>query len=395
MRQLLFILLLTTYTCAYGQGSGLILDARTKAPLDLVHVISNNYATTSNSDGSFYLSSLDDSILFSRIAYATLTISSNNNPDTIYLQPQTEYLDTTTVNDISAYRIMELFWENRALNHYITDVVIDGFYSQYHKEDGKYVRLIEAVISMYDGGPNFFGSRERVQVKQLRRSHNYEMNGEEHSDHLLDLLAEDPIRYESGSGINPKALSSFHYTYDSLVTVDGELCYALSFKPKASTDSRLLYGQLLIHSDNYALVSISLQEEENPNNRAYTYPVGDYHWEFINGLTTAIFTKKDDRYELVELKKTYVHQLTPASPFVSDHLVEEHFELYVDQCIHPKPEQLDLSVYRRSAGLYSARYKYDAKFWEQLPHPSLPADLEKDLTEYKTLSVQFRSNGRD
>lgn len=80
----------------------MVLDAKTKKPVEFVDVYNNFDHTISNADGTFFILTESDSISFQKIGYGQLRISSKDLRDSIFLNPKALKLEGITLTNIKS-----------------------------------------------------------------------------------------------------------------------------------------------------------------------------------------------------------------------------------------------------------------------------------------------------
>jgi hypothetical protein len=270
------------------------------------------------------------------------------------------------------------------------------FYRQYHKENNFYVRLIEASLffkSTVEKNKNSLNGRERVRVIQLRRSNNYEMNKEEHGDHLFDLLSENPVYHSLGTVLNRKALNSFKFFPD---TIENDSVYHIFYFSKNSMDEKVQKGELLIDKRTFAILKFTKEERQNDNavskyDKASSVP---YCWEFQNGNVIAEYEYRDGKMFLASLNKTYTHELYDNKVHSKEYVVAENFELKVDSDFYS--QNILPGNFSAVSNLYHLRYPYDRDYWNNYLTPGFVFENSKivirDLQRKETLEQQFEKN---
>lgn len=79
--------------------SSIVVDSKTRKPLEFVDVITNEVITSTNSEGKFQLKSTSDFIKFSLLGYSSLRMAVNEITDTIRLQNKPFLLTEVIVNN--------------------------------------------------------------------------------------------------------------------------------------------------------------------------------------------------------------------------------------------------------------------------------------------------------
>src|SRR5579863_4796971 len=138
--------------------SGYVLDKANNQPLSLAALQVKNSALGALTDdnGFFELPlpkvNLRDSVKVSFIGYlpTIISVSNNRQGDTlhIYLETSIATKQEAVITALSAKGVLLHAIKNLKANFYTDSIIETGFYRQFHKENGKYVRLIEADVSV-------------------------------------------------------------------------------------------------------------------------------------------------------------------------------------------------------------------------------------------------------
>ena len=390
-----------------GQEGSILVKGKvcitgTATPIDFVSIgIPHSYiSTNSNENGDFELHIptryLTDScqLLFSALGYFTAQYSLANKEKNqlihVFLSQKENELNPVSVLGYSAKTIVSKAIENISKTFYQKPFIQSCFYRQYHRENGKYVRLIEAFVDVYH--PAFYQTnshilRDRYSVKTLRRSNVYEQNGDVHGDHLSDLLMENFVLYTIGSPLNERNLNYFNFNFSE---DDDSLIYTIQFETKTLTNEKKMKGTILSHKYDYAIQRIE----------CYRYPekLDNNNWKFINGHLLISFQKVHQHYVIDTLKMFYNHDVKNKINDNYQWTVEENFELYTLSNQFENVDSLhQAGAFSDMSNLY--QLKYATPVFDNLLHQykliiPFPMGLRKDLELNSIpLEEQFTRNG--
>lgn len=264
-----------------------------------------------------------------------------------------------------------------------------SFYRQCHWEDGKAVFLAEAGVEVFYSSDK--QKQERVKVNFLRRSVSLEQNGEQHADHLIDILTENPAYHPLGTILNKAGVISFDLHMES---ADSGIT-KLEFIDNSSSKMFSTSGYLLIRTEDRALLRyvIHIVQKVHPD-FSDLKPSGRYLWLKQEERIEAEFNWINDSILPSLLHQRYTHYLMNPLFHTVDHDLTEDF-LWVAS------GKIKYSTYANkefdfTSGLYSRRYKYDDKYFEEsLLLRRFPADMHfiHELELNTPIEEQFRSAG--
>lgn len=384
---------------------GLVFDKDAgNAPLSMAAVqIKNTQLGGLTDDNGFFeipipKINLKDSLRVSYVGYApqALSIADYRQGDTIkvYLSSTAETKQEVVVVAMNARGVLLKAIENMRKNLLTDSLLATGFYRQYHKENGKYVRLIEADVSVAFNckSPYKYSFHESVQINQQRRSDNYETNGDVHGDHLVDLLKENPYSYNRNNFLDPKKIDFYSPKFVS----ENEDEYVISVQYKESSSKKLEQAKLWIEKESFAIIQIEIEKFPNPYYKRTRYePVS--RWQLVNEKDVIETEKVNGKYVVSSITRSYNHHVLNTQTGNIDFIVEETFEIhFYKYTTENVGEALQKGKYWAMTNLYSELYKYNAKFWDDYEsldvHP-LPEQVEKDLEHRKKLAEQFKTPG--
>lgn len=389
--------------------SGKVVEDSTRHAVPFVNILlsANRTGTVSDINGKFTLEidSLipSDSIIFSVIGYETKIISAGNFSaaleNTIALTKRIYEIPSVTIDGLSSRQIIE-----KAIRK-IPDIVmadtfyLNAFYRQYHEENNKYVRLIEATVTIENRvtkNKYLLKADERVSINQIRRSDNRERNNEEHGDHLMELLEVNPVYHTTGTMLNLKALDLYRFYFDTTYTTDS--VFHIYYYSTDRSGERFDRGEIFINENNFSILKFTREEIKNTHanrNRLYN-SMAPYRWDFLSSKLVAEYRMINGKMFPASLFKTYTHELYDNKVNTKEFLVTENFELTIlnESLPGQLPQKKSFSVF---LNLYHRKYSYDISFWENY---SLPGsyfkklqNVKNDLEKKKTLGEQFMQNG--
>ena len=228
MKSFITILFILLFQINYAQNLSFeskAIDENSKTiPYVTVFLQKNQAATTSNFDGEVKLvinkKALPDTLVIRHIAFETqkifLTSENINAFEHVILKDKLNEVGFVEIRAFTAEQIIKKAIDSIYKNYYAETFTLMGFYRQAHKENDKYVRLIECYPivkeKIYDR--NSTVQKESFHIEWIRRSNVYERNGDKHGDHLVDLFLEDPINYSYALFLNKHAYRLYDFSFD-------------------------------------------------------------------------------------------------------------------------------------------------------------------------------------
>jgi len=344
---------------------------------------------------------LKDSLKISYVGYLpqTVSISSYKEGDTlrIFVSSSVETKQEAVIVSYNARGVLLKAIENLKKNLYTDSVVQTGFYRQYHKENGKYVRLIEADVSVAFNtkSPYKYSFHELMKVNKQRRSESFERNvdANNHGDHLADLLRENPFSYNRNTFLNAKMIDFFAPKFESEDSVQ----FVIKTQYKEASSAKLEQAKVWVEKETFALLRIEVQKFPNPYYVKSRY-ANESIWKLVNETDVVELEKRNGKFFVSALNRTYNHHVTNPKTGSVEFIVEETFDLYFDEYeTTGVGEIISKGRFEETCDLYNTRYKYDTKFWndyDALDEYPLKPEVKTDLEEKKPLNTQFIDAGK-
>jgi hypothetical protein len=342
---------------------------------------------------------LKDSLKVSYVGYLpqTLSITTYKEGDTlrIYASSSAETKQEVVITAMNAKGILLRAIQNMKTNLLYDSLIATGLYRQYHKENGKYVRLIEADASVAFNckSPYKYSFHELVQINKQRRAESYETNGDVHGDHLVDLLKENPYSYNKNNFLDPKKLDF----YSPKIAGEDAEQYTISLQYKESSSAKLERAKVWVTKETFAMTRMEIEKFPNPYYVKSRY-ANDSRWKLVNEKDVIETEKVNGKYVVSSMVRSYNHHVLNRNTGNVDFIVEESFELYFDDYnVETVGEELQKGRFTAFTNLYSDTYKYEDKFWSKYDgveeHP-LNTEIKKDLEHKKPLAQQFVESGK-
>lgn len=411
MKRLLFTLgLIIGGFVAIAQDNVLVVGVvydkeNNNSPMDMAAVQINGTQLGGLSEANGYFEipvpkvNLKDSIKVSYIGYLPQTVDLLNykKGDTlrVYMASSAVAKEEVVVVAENARGVILKAITNMKKNLMLDSLISAGLYRQYHKENGKYVRLIEADVQVAFNCKNIYqySFHESVAVGKQRRSENYETNGDEHGDHLVDLLKENPFSYNRNNFLNPKMIDFYAPKFAS----ENQEEYVISLQYKESSSAKLEKAKVWVEKETYAITKVEIEKFPNPFYVKSRY-ANDTRWQLVNERNVIETEKVNGKFAVSSITRSYNHHVLNKTTGNVDYIVEESFEIYFDKYQTDKVgAELGKGKFSAFTELYATKYKYDDVFWKnyelQNEYP-LAKDIIKDLEHTKPLHEQFKDAGK-
>ncbi len=380
-------LMLLSYNLSMAQTkaySFYLIDAQSGKPIPYLNIISKEDKTAYQSDekGWIEINNSDPKKTYTshHLSYESQEFSLNAIKDTLLFEFKAYQLPGIELSKITAEKIVEKAVTNIGNNYSRYTFYLDGTYTQIHKENQKYVRYIEAKTSVQKMGYDKniqVPQEEKFAVKALRKSYNYEMNGEQHGDHLVDLFLENPLQYLEKSVLNKRNFKLYAWQ----IVNQNETSYTLSFQNKPWQSARNLTGEIVVNKSDWAILSMTIVELPND----FAREDNESNWRFVNGWYEISFQLQGDKYYVQSSNKWYHHLVRTSSASVDyQYEVEEQFN-WETLGVGVKDKSIS---YSKLTNLYSQYFPYVPLQWEQ---NKFLEQVRVDLEHKYSLEHQFKN----
>lgn len=277
-----------------------------------------------------------------------------NSPVTINMVPKNYMQVETQITAFKASTILDKTYIALRKAKFISTA--KAYYRQFHMENDKPVRFLEADLNM-----QVIDNTEKVRVNEMRRTINYEENGLQHGDHLFELLSADVARHPMGTVLNAQNKNSYILSAES-----SEGKHIIRFEEKDRTRELLKYGTLIIEENTFHLLSYSCTELRNPNvkHEMMSGEPDQYSWDRQEGMVLVNYIWEGDKIIPVSIQQDYHHKLINRTFKSVDFTVKESFNLYIyNRSVNHVTDKMDLR-----SSLYGRPYIYHADFWKNYPY---------------------------
>ena len=388
----------------YVTISGKLTDSESGDPLPFASIGIDNTSigTITNNDGEFdfhYSSDLSGNNLIIRmLGYEELSLplsSYGTDHRNILLNKTSLFLDEVVIVDsLLGGDILRIALSRIEDNYPMQEYSMLGFYRDLKKVNGEYISLLEAALEIYDKDysepRNPLKLRERVGLKEVRKSLNYEFAFKKYFDQynlLEELLLENNIKYRS---FTSEQVFYDNLKRDSITNIGNNAVYKLS-----------LFGDLeyelvlFIDTENYGIHKLTykygdgtqpIEEINRSGKRAERIMKKNKSIEFnqFDGKYYLKYLRVNTNYEWIDLKNNVVEATT-----------ELFQELLINQIEITSPNWISTGEKMKRYGLQYQDMPYNKEFWDNynvIKDTPLDLQIVKDLQKYGSLNSQFQNN---
>lgn len=346
----------------------------TALPFANISLMNSGMGTVSNISGEFKLNfpanSLNDTLAVSSVGFSRFSVALKDiDSETgflVWLEPKTYLLKEAVVRP-RMYNARKIVRKavRRINRNYAANYLAKGFYREYVKEGGEYVRAIECAVSIYDEGykptvaPMKMFVQEHVRIDEIKRSEDYHKDEKSfiRINNLRQLLTSNYLRYRIGI-FNKFPISNNSYALDSITYYNGNLVYAISVSET----------KLYVRTDNLAFVKVrrrvimdindknKIEIKHKNGNSYYTLGVHE-NTVFFEEHDGKMYPKYNSNYYQTKSYKTPTSDEGVLTEIYSDLMYNEIDSSSVKYI--PKEERMD--PYK---DIYKQGYIYNPDFWE-------------------------------
>lgn len=397
---LMFVVAL--FNSGYGQNitlSSKAVDKETKEPLPFasVGIKGKPIGTITNLQGDFDFhfpeNYRNEILVITMLGYqnfeAPVWSVLDARQTEILLEKSTTVLSTLVVSDsLTGGDVLRIALSRIDQNYPSQPFLLDGFYRDLKKIGDTYVSLLEAAIKIYDedyrAPRNKFKLRERVALREVRRSLGYENKFTSYFDEdnlLEDLLLHNNIRYRQFP--------------------EEEVFYSVLKRDKDSYyDNQEVF--VVTHHQDYDLTvyvskkNFGILRVEYENNEIHSMN----HKRGLNSKFVGLKKVIDYKTYNEKIYLNYI-SLTSKINWYDDKTDKLKFETQLEQQllvnqVYPEPEErVGVTEKMRSYGLQYQDLRYNKTFWESynmIKESPLDKKIIADLERSGALEKQFEKN---
>ena len=206
-------------------------------------------------------------------------------------------------------------------------------------------------------------------------------------------MKENPFSYNKSTFLNPKNIDFFAPKFEKEDSVE----YIIKTQYKESSSAKLEQARIWVEKGTYAITRIEVDKFPNPYYVKSRYAI-DSRWKLVNERDIVELTKYKGKFVVSSLQRVYNHHVLNPRTGEVDYVVEESFNLYFY-----KYDDADVTAkmhngkYSDFTELYSTKYRYNNKFWNNYPvmtEHKLDKQIKTDLEHAKPLDEQFIESGK-
>jgi hypothetical protein len=379
--------------------SGRAIDKETKEPLVFatIGIKGKPIGTITNLQGDFDFhiprEFQNDLFVINMLGYKTYEVPVwtllETNSLVIEVEKSSQVLDEVLISDtLNGGEIVQIALSRIEQNYPMTPYLMDGFYRDIKKVGGTYISLLEAAVKIYDEDyaepRNKFKLRERVALREVRRSMGYESKFTTYFDQdnlLEDLLLHNSIRYrhfplEQVFYDNLNREKDSYYGDHNIFVVSYTGAYSL---------------RVYVEKGTYAILRT---EYENDQDEALTKKRG-LESKFVNLKRVIDFKPFDGKYYLnyisVESKVNWYDYKTKELKFET----ELSQSLLINEVFSTAESRVTTTEKMKNYGLQYQDLPYNKEFWDNynvIKESPVDRKVIEDLEKHGALDKQFKNN---
>jgi len=408
MKQLCLLLILF-FIASQSKGqettitiSGKVTDAETgeALPYATVGLVGLPIGTITNSRGEFdFFISVEfavETFQISMIGYKSFRapVTKIENQTAFLLTKSSTVLNEVVVSDsLSAGDIFKIALRRITSNYPMKPAEMEGFYRDVKKVGGKYVSLLEAAITIYDkdyeAPRDYTKVRERVAIKEIRKSINYDFAYAKYFDQynmLEDILLDNNIKYRS---FNDELL--FYQLLNRKIVngSDNKQLYLLYINQPGYD------FKVFIDPTTYGILRLEFGWG-NGTEPILTYKKRRKLMNNVMRLDKLIeFELHNGKLYLKYIKTAYKNVWLNTADGKQEQTTELFQELLINNINDVDPSWIGSSQKMKHYGLQYQHDDYNKRFWDNynvIKETPLDKKIVKDLEEHGTLEEQFKDN---
>ena len=409
------IILLSIHLASFSQKyvsiQGVLLNESNTTPVEFANISIENTSqgTITNEAGEFIFyipdSLKNNKLIFSAIGYNNLILDVNKlkENDSYLLKPKIYNLKSIIIMpvDYTAKEIVKLILKNIKKNYPRKKHFLTGFYRETSYNITNAVRLIEAAVGIYNFGINSDFNRDRIKIKQFRKSDD-KMEYSFFSKMMYKLFGESNMIYETfeSYAISNKStfknnLSDNDFTIHMVEMLDTTPVVVLKYE-NYSHKIKINYGYIYVNISDFAILKIkhysTVKDKFKGVFKKYFAPGEKYLSKTIR-----IYNKFDEYYlKYVE----YYRSSHGTADYNTKNSYKSSSQLLITDVTTKRRyyERVKLKESSpKDTDLSNITYKYRPNFWNNynvLTKHKLSEKNKKELEKEKQLETQFKENSK-
>jgi len=246
----------------YKEYKGLVIDGKTKKPLEYasISVSNSNISTISNLEGVFLIkvptSLKDEKVVITYMGYQNkmMPLSSFGNDELkIRMEESFEKLPDVNLVEANPISVLRKVIERKKANSYTEPIIVKSFYRESIKKRRTYASLSEAVVDVYKQRG---GQSDYVKLNKSRKSTDYrkidtlviKLQGGPYNNLSMDMIRNKNLFFSSD------VFEIYKFTFDKMINLNNRNLYVIDFVQRPSIVEPFYKGKLYIDTENFALV---------------------------------------------------------------------------------------------------------------------------------------------
>ncbi len=316
----------------------------------------------------------------------------------VLVEKQAIIIPTINIAGLTAPKVVEKAIAEIPNNYATKSYFTNSFFRQYHKENGKFVRLIEVQgINMFqlEMPRKQVKCKDAMAIVQMRRGYDYEVNRLPHLDHFFDLLIENSIYHPVGTVLNPRALSFFKFKFDT--TAHSPSDYVVLYESKDYNQESLSSGKITIDKTTYAIKKIVNSNEKNTNGDYRSVLSETYGTDFVSGSSVTEYQQIGDKWYLKSMLREYTNKIYYRISGITSSNITECFEWYADSTVSDRVSAEYADKFVSDVNLYNCKYTYNPQAWQKEFPPFVyftHEEVYKSMSRKEHIEEQFIKAGQ-
>ena len=246
----------------YKEYKGLVIDGKTKKPLEYasISVSNSNISTISNLEGVFLIkvptSLKNEQVVITYMGFQNKMIplsSFGNDELKISMEESFEKLPDVNLVEANPISVLRKVIERKKANSYSEPIIVKSFYRESIKKRRTYASLSEAVVDVYKQRG---GQSDYVTLNKSRKSTDYrkidtlviKLQGGPYNNLSMDMIRNKNLFFSSD------VFEIYKFTFDKMINLNNRNLYVIDFVQRPSIVEPFYKGKLYIDTESFALV---------------------------------------------------------------------------------------------------------------------------------------------
>ena len=246
----------------YKEYKGLVIDGKTKKPLEYasISVSNSNISTISNLEGVFLIkvptSLKNENVVITYMGFQNKMIplsSFGNDELKISMEESFEKLPDVNLVEANPISVLRKVIERKKANSYSEPIIVKSFYRESIKKRRTYASLSEAVVDVYKQRG---GQSDYVTLNKSRKSTDYrkidtlviKLQGGPYNNLSMDMIRNKNLFFSSD------VFEIYKFTFDKMINLNNRNLYVIDFVQRPSIVEPFYKGKLYIDTESFALV---------------------------------------------------------------------------------------------------------------------------------------------